>query len=169
MLEQIIFWITGLVMVTAAVGVITLKNPINSVISLLVAMFALASFYILMGAYIVALFQIIVYIGAIIVLFLFVVMLLNIKGIRRILSVNYHILIFSALAVIIIAGTICLFWGALQSGIPETARPELQVSANPKALALDIFSRHLLALELTSVLLLVGAVGALLFSRRLRG
>lgn len=169
MLEQIIFWITGFVLIAAAVGVIAMKNPINSVISLLVAMFALASFYILLGAHIVALFQIIVYIGAIIVLFLFVVMLLKIKDIRQRPAVDYRTLILSALAIIAIAGTICLLWYALQISINETGTPALQSSATLKALALDIFSRHLLALELISVLLLTGAIGALLISRKLRG
>ncbi|PKN77275.1 MAG: NADH-quinone oxidoreductase subunit J, partial [Deltaproteobacteria bacterium HGW-Deltaproteobacteria-10] len=109
MLEQIIFWITGAVLIIAAVGVIAMKNPINSVISLLIAMFALASFYVLLGAYIVALFQIIVYVGAILVLFLFVVMLLNIKVIRQALAYDYRTLILSTLAVILIVATVCLF------------------------------------------------------------
>ncbi len=169
MLEQIIFWITGFVLIAAAVSVIAMKNPVNSVISLLVAMFALASFYVLMGAYVVALFQVIVYIGAIIVLFLFVVMLLNIKDIRQILVHDFRTLIMSALAIIVIAATVCLFWFALQLRVNATGVYALQAPATLKALALDIFSRHLLALELTSVLLLVGAVGALLISRKLRG
>jgi NADH-quinone oxidoreductase subunit J len=169
MLEQIIFWITGFALITAAVGVIAMKNPVNSVISLLVAMFALASLYVLMGAYIVALFQIIVYIGAIIVLFLFVVMLLNAKDLLQTTALDYRTLILSALAIIFIAVTICLLWYALQTNITETGRLALQASATLKALALDIFSRHLLAFELTSVLLLTGAIGALLISRKLRG
>ncbi len=169
MLEQIIFWITGCVLIIAAVGVIAMKNPINSVICLLVAMFALASFYVLLGAYIVALFQIIVYIGAILVLFLFVVMLLNIKDIHQALAYDYRTLILSTLAIIVIVATVCLFWLALQAHSTETGIPALQSSTTLKALALDIFSKHLLALELTSVLLLAGAVGALLISRKLRG
>jgi NADH-quinone oxidoreductase subunit J len=169
MLEQIIFWITGFVLIATAAGVIAMKNPVNSVISLLVAMFALALLYVLMGAYIVALFQIIVYIGAIIVLFLFVVMLLNIKDIRQALVQDYHTLILSALAIIFIAGTVFLLGSALQLNIAETDISVLQASATLKALALDIFSRHLLALELTSVLLLAGAIGALLISRKLKG
>ena len=169
MLEQIIFWITGFVLIAAAVGVIAMKNPVSSVISLLVAMFALASLYVLMGAYVVALFQIIVYIGAIIVLFLFVVMLLNIKDIRQALVKDYCTLILSALAVIVIACIVFLLWYALQISIAKTDISILQPSATLKALAHNIFSRNLLALELTSVLLLVGAIGALLISRKLRG
>ena len=168
MLEQIIFWITGVVLIVAAVGVIAMKNPINSVLSLLIAMFALASFYVLMGAYIVALFQLIVYIGAIIVLFLFVAMLLNIKNFRQILSVDFQTLIFSALAIIFISGTVCFFWYAMQIHISGTGLPALHPPTTLKKLALDIFGRHLLALELTSVLLLIGGVGALFISRKLR-
>lgn len=169
MLEQIIFWLTGFVLIAAAVGVVAMKNPVNSVISLLLAMFALASLYALMGAYIVALFQIIVYIGAIIVLFLFVVMLLNVKDMRQALVQDYRTLILSALAIIFIACTVFLLGYALQISIAKTDIFVLQDSTTLKALALDIFSRHLLALELTSVLMLVGAIGALLISRKLRG
>ncbi|PKN77276.1 MAG: NADH-quinone oxidoreductase subunit J, partial [Deltaproteobacteria bacterium HGW-Deltaproteobacteria-10] len=52
---------------------------------------------------------------------------------------------------------------------PDAGMPALQSSTTLKALALDLFSKHMLALELTSVLLLAGAVGALLISRKLRG
>lgn len=166
MLEQIIFWITGILLIAAAVGVVTMKNPVNSVICLLVAMFALAGFYLLLGAPVVALFQIIVYAGAIIVLFLFVVMLLNIKNIRQIISVDYGAFIFGGLAVFVIAGLACLLWYALQISVPEAGMPVLQKVANLKELALELFGRHLLALELTSVLLLAGAAGALLISRK---
>ncbi|MBW2561216.1 MAG: NADH-quinone oxidoreductase subunit J, partial [Deltaproteobacteria bacterium] len=77
--HQIIFWILGGTMVVSALGVILAKNTINSVMSLLVTMLAMAGFYVLMSVTVVALFQVIICVGTVLVLFLLVTMLRNLR------------------------------------------------------------------------------------------
>ncbi|HOW58067.1 MAG TPA: NADH-quinone oxidoreductase subunit J [Smithellaceae bacterium] len=166
MIEQAVFWILSIIMVVSALGVIMMKSAINSVICLLLTMLSLAGVYVLQGSYIVALFQIIVYVGAIVVLFLFVVMLLNIKNIRREVAVDYRNFIISSLAVLTVAGVVCILWYALRLSMPEAGGDIVPAAAGVKEMALELLNRHLLALELVSVLLLAGAVGALLIGRK---
>ena len=77
MAEQILFIIFGILAVGAAICVIAFKNPIHSALALVLTFFSLAGLFISLGAYFVAAVQVIVYAGAIMVLFLFVIMLLN--------------------------------------------------------------------------------------------
>ena len=82
MAEQILFIIFGILAVGSAICVIAFKNPIHSALALVLTFFSLAGLFILLGAYFVAAVQVIVYAGAIMVLFLFVIMLLNLGRLR---------------------------------------------------------------------------------------
>jgi len=77
MLEQILFWLMALVIVVTSIGVVAVRNPVRSALNLVANFFALAVLYLLLYAQFVAVVQIIVYAGAIMVLFLFTIMLLN--------------------------------------------------------------------------------------------
>jgi NADH-quinone oxidoreductase subunit J len=82
MVEQILFAIFGILAVGSAISVIALKNPVHSALALVLTFFSLAGLFILLGAHFVAAVQVIVYAGAIMVLFLFVIMLLNLGAIQ---------------------------------------------------------------------------------------
>jgi len=165
-MEEIIFWVLSIVLIVSALGVIMMRSPVNSVLCLLLTMLVLAGLYVLQGAYVVALFQVIVYVGAIVVLFLFVVMLLNIKNIQHEVALDYRNFILSALAVLVVAGVVFVLWYALRMSMLEAEGGILPSAAAVKEMAQELLNRHLLALELVSVLLLTGAVGALLISRK---
>src|SRR6266513_6292195 len=79
-ITQIIFWFLSILAVVAAVGVVASKSPIYSVLWLIVVFFAISGHYILMNAQFLAIVNIIVYAGAIMVLFLFVIMLMNLNA-----------------------------------------------------------------------------------------
>lgn len=78
-MNEFLFWALSFLAVGSALSVICMRSPANSVMGLLVTMFAAAGLFALMEAYILALFQVIIYIGAVMVLFVFVIMLLNLK------------------------------------------------------------------------------------------
>lgn len=158
MIEAVLFWGLAAAAVASALGVVALQNPAGSVMALLAAMLATAGLYALMGAVVVALFQLIVYIGAVLVLFLFVVMLLDLKA----SAAPARAAASGAAGVGITAAAGWAAWVAASHAPPAgSPRPAPGVFE----LAFDLFGRHLLVFELTSVLLLAAAVGAIFISR----
>ena len=158
MIEAVLFWGLAAAAVASALGVVALQNPVGSVMALLAAMLATAGLYALMGAVVVALFQLIVYIGAVLVLFLFVVMLLDLKA----SAAPARAAASGAAGVGITAAAGWAAWVAASHAPPAgSPRPAPGVFE----LAFDLFGRHLLVFELASVLLLAAAVGAVFISR----
>ncbi len=166
MIEQAVFWMLGAVMIVGALGVILMPNTINSVMSLLLSMLALAGIYVLMGAHVVALFQIIIYIGAVLVLFIYVIMLLNLKGQRLKLPREASTYIISGFSLGLLVVVVWLFWQSLWGTTFTGDAANLKVSATVHQLAVDLFSQHILIFELTSILLLVAAIGAIILSKK---
>ncbi len=162
MIETILFWVLAAAAVASALGVVALRSPVGSVMALLAAMLATAGLYALMGAPVVALFQVIVYIGAVLVLFLFVVMLLDLKAPAAPARPAARAAAAGAAGVGLTAAAA---WGAWKSFSPAAAAGGLRPAPGVAEIALDLFGRHLLVFELTSVLLLAAAVGAVFISR----
>ena len=152
-------------MVAGALGVILMPNTINSVMSLLLSMLSLAGIYVLMGAHVVALFQIIIYIGAVLVLFIYVIMLLNLKEGGLKLPMDASTYIIGGFSLGLVALVAWLFWQSLR-GTTFTVKGIIKESASLHQLAIDLFSRHILIFELTSILLLVAAIGAIILSKK---
>jgi len=163
-MNEILFWALSVMAVTSALCVVCMRNPANSVMALLVTMFAAAGMFALMEAYVLALFQIIVYIGAILVLFVFVIMLLNLRG--PVLSgLSKSNKIFMGVGIALSTGAVWLVWRTL-SNSALSAAAGLRPGNSVAAMAIELFSRHLLVFELTSVLLFAAAVGAVYLTRR---
>jgi NADH-quinone oxidoreductase subunit J len=170
--EAIVFWAAGIFSVVGALMTITRKHPVASVMWLVLTFVGLAALFVGMEAYFVAVIQVLVYAGAIMVLFLFVVMLLDLKAetveseaIFRIggpvlkgVAVVSGVLLFIGLGMVVNASVV---YGAAPEAIPGTAG-ESQV----KRIAALLFSEYLLPFEITSALLLAAIVGAVVISRR---
>jgi len=172
---NLIFYVMALVAVVAALGVISARNPMMSILALLTSFFALATIYLLAGFQTLAAVQILVYAGAILVLFLFVIMLLNladVKPLARIDLVLFHER--KAIWTMLVAGSLLGIGAfvALQA-VPVVAAsaPALpdQGIDGLQALADAMFSRYLLPFEAVSVLLLATAVAVLVLAKRKRG
>lgn len=164
-METYIFWILSAFAVVAALAVVLFKRAVNGVMSLLAFMLVMAGLYVLMGAQLVALFQVIVYAGAVLVLFAFVIMLLNLKDtpVRRFALPG----VASAIAAVLLTGMIAVsVWFALQDAAFSPAPASLRPEAEIRQIAVDLFTRHLLVFELASVILFVAAVGAIVISRK---
>ena len=159
----IIFLVLALLAVFAAISLIVQRHPIHSALSLIVVMVALAGLYLLMGAEFVAAVQIIVYGGAIMVLFVFVIMLLNAEEEER---TNFSKLarfagIPLALAIAgFIAAAIARNAGSLPAAEPSGAL------TSTKTLSNLLFSDFVYPFELTSFLILVAILGAIVLAQR---
>ncbi|HYV58075.1 MAG TPA: NADH-quinone oxidoreductase subunit J [Candidatus Nitrosopolaris sp.] len=161
-MNPLVFLLLAVLTVAAAISVVVTANPVHSALGLVVTLFLLSVFFVALDAQLVAVLQVIVYAGAIVVLFLFVVMLLNLQGERRLTG-------GMGLLVAAIAGALA-FTALLVTLLGRSApAPSTTVPAGfgeTQALAQRLFTSHLLAFELTSVLLLVAVVGAVALSRR---
>jgi NADH-quinone oxidoreductase subunit J len=158
-----IFFVVAAMAVAGAVGVISFRQPIRSVLSLVVVMVALSVMFLLLDAQFVFVAQIIVYAGAVMVLFLFVITLL---GPARELP-HGRLRFQTGLSVLFALALFGLLWAMLQ-GIPyrQPEQVDLNVFGTVQAVALGLFTSYLYPFELTSILLLVAAIGAIYLSRR---
>ena len=159
-----IFFIAAATAVAGGIGVITFRQPIRSVLSLVVVMIALSILFLLLSAQFVFVAQVIVYAGAVMVLFLFVIALLGpakemAKGRLRFQTW------LSALFVLALFG---LMWAMLQ-GV-QYRQPDktadMSTFGTVQSIGIGLFTTYLYPFELTSILLLVAAIGAIYLSRR---
>ena len=162
-IAEIIFFLVGAVAIASAFGVILHPHPVYSALSLVVALFQIAVLFILLDAQMVAFLQVLVYAGAIMVLFLFVIMLL---GAGDEVRLEGRAGLRSAVALIAVA-FVAEIGALVVSGTGASTTPTLQASfGGTRAIAERLFTTHLLSFELTSVLLLVAVVGAVVMARR---
>ncbi len=163
MLEAIAFYTIGGLMLGAAVVVITSRQPVYSVLSLLAAMFCLAMLFVMLGAYFVAALQILLYAGAVLVLFLFVIMLLNLRS-----ELIPHVTSTLRRAGSIIVGLLlCLQLGglAIHARIGQSLPDAAPGFGTVEEIGRLLFTTYLLPFELTSFLILAAIVGAITLAR----
>jgi NADH-quinone oxidoreductase subunit J len=165
-MERLIFDAAALLAILFAGLMIALRDPVKSVLALVVSFFALAVCYVLVLAPFIAALQIIVYAGAILVLFLFVLMLLNVGPEKPDQDRRPIQTVLGSLAVVVFAGMLLGMLRASGSRLP--ALPEavgVDALPDPAAIARLLFSDYLLHFEAVSVLLLTALVGAFVLAR----
>jgi len=150
--------------------VVLKKNPVASAFSLVMVFFSFAGIYALMGAHLIAALQILVYAGAIMVLFIFVIMLINADAPSFDLGRTGFLARFVAglLAFVLFGFFVWAFKNSPQKLLPGRFSPEFieQAGGNTRILSELMFSEWILPFELTSVLLLGGIVGAVALAKR---
>jgi len=142
------------------------KNPVRSVLTLVVAFFGLAVAYVMLLSPFIAAIQVIVYAGAILVLFLFVLMLLNIGHAQHDRSSRPIQTLFGGIGVVVFAFLLLATLRGSGTRIPGNSGEDPAALADPSALARLLFSDYLLHFEAISVLLLAALVGAFVLARR---
>jgi NADH-quinone oxidoreductase subunit J len=182
-MEAVLFWIFAVVAVVSAILVITRRNPVSSVLWLVVVMFCLSGLFLLLHGFFLAAAQVIVYAGAIMVLFLFVIMLLNLTDEEMARSRPSFV---KGASVVAAGALMVLVTAALLSGrpapVPATAAASAPASApgaspaaptsgepafgEPEAVARLLFTDFLIPFEIASVLLLAAMVGAVVLAKR---
>jgi NADH-quinone oxidoreductase subunit J len=169
-MSQLLWWIFALTAVGGAVGTVVARSPIASLLSLVVSFFCMAGIYVLLGAHFIAAVQVIVYAGAILVLFLFVIMLLNLGNDVRSDARNLGWIVAGSVAAGVIGWAIARAVSGPdmvpQLGGSEAIRTAVQERNAIGAVAEPLFRDYVVAFELTSVLLLVAIVGAVLLAKR---
>jgi NADH-quinone oxidoreductase subunit J len=159
----IIFFVLAAVAVLGAVSLIVQRHPIHSALSLIVVMVALAGLYLLLGAEFVAAVQIIVYGGAITVLFVFVIMLLNAGEEER---TNFSKLATYAGIPLAVATTGLIAAAIVSSKSPLPSAATGDTLTSTKALSNLLFKEFVYPFELTSFLILVAILGAIVLAQR---
>ncbi|MFS8083104.1 MAG: NADH-quinone oxidoreductase subunit J [Ginsengibacter sp.] len=162
-ITKIIFWFLSALALVAAIGVISSKNPIYSVLWLIVVFFAISGHYVLMNAQFLAIVNIIVYAGAIMVLFLFVVMLMN-------LNVDAEPIknVYMKMAGVISGLTLMIVFVAALSASEQHStilRPGTSVGLI-KNLGMALFNKYVVPFEISSVLFLSAMVGAVVIGKK---
>jgi len=168
--EQIVFYVLAALTVAGAIGVITLKSPVHAALSLLWSFLMVAALFVLRQAEFLAAVQILVYAGGIMVLFLFVIMLVNVKGLHaesvflsRIgpLAVMGGVLVGALLSVALLLGVL-----AASPAGPGLATVAGEHAGNTQAVGTALYTKYLVPFEVVSVVLLVAMIGAIIFGRK---
>ena len=165
------FYLFGVIAIASSIAFVTRKSPVAAALWLVTAMFCLSALFVMLGAEFIGIMQVLVYAGAIMVVFLFVVMLLNLGQPSEIADARGRLWKFAA----VILGLILLSEVWVLSRTQLSAPLVLPRGANDETLAklgavgfiaMPLFQEYLLAFELTSVLLLIAIAGAVMLGRR---
>jgi NADH-quinone oxidoreductase subunit J len=182
-MTETVFWIFSAIALVSATLCILQRNPVNAAMWLVATMFSLAGIYVLLSAPFIAAIQVLVYAGAVMVLFLFVIMLLNLghtgSDLRGPASLTATVVVIGLLAVELLT-----LWsytprrlGAELTGdmFPDTramfmggqlARQEMESRGVVGGIAAPLFQTYLVPFEITSILLLAAIVGAVVLAKR---
>ena len=160
------FYLFATLTIASAIAVIFARNPVHSVLWLIVAFFNAAGLMVLMGAEFVAMLLVIVYVGAVAVLFLFVVMMLNINF-ARLRSGFTRNLPFGLIIALVLLAEIVIAVSAWKAGPAMSGRhvPEAPLP-NIVALGQMLYSRYLFPFEIAGLILLVAMIGAIVLTHR---
>ena len=168
-IDLILFLILAVVAIATALGMLLSRNAVYSALFLVLNFATVAVFYVLLGAPFIAMAQITVYAGAIMVLFLFVIMLLGAEKIPGLLDWRKFIAPI-VLAFLLVAETVYLL---AFRGIPtgDILQPEASVNSVDflRQMGMVLFNEYLLPFEVTSIVLLVAMVGAIVLSKQEKG
>jgi NADH-quinone oxidoreductase subunit J len=169
MIAAIAFYLFATLTIVPALAVIFARNPVHSVLWLILAFFNAAGLMLLLGAEFIAMLVVIVYVGAVAVLFLFVVMMLDIDfaSLRTGFTRN---LPFGIIVAIVLAGEIGVAVWSRTAGPAMSGRHLAEAPSTPNIVALGqlLYSRYLFAFEIAGLILLVAMVGAIVLTHRRR-
>src|SRR5512139_2469685 len=164
MINQLIFLYFAAVIIVYAVLTITRRNPVHSVLFMLLLFFHIAGVFVLLNAEFLAAVQLIVYAGAILILYLFVVMLLSVDREVKAARANRFWPWLMGFG-LIIAGEIALL--VLRGSFPADRGQAVKTAgAGVKELGVELYTKYLVPFEIASVILLVGLVGAVMLAKK---
>jgi NADH-quinone oxidoreductase subunit J len=169
-LDLILFLFLSLIAIASAFGMLLSRNAVYSALFLVLNFVTVAVFYLLLGAPFIAMAQVTVYAGAIMVLFLFVIMLLGADELPKAQVLPWQKPLASVLAIMLaVEATFLLVTKARPAG--DVLQPETAINSmdNLREMGMSLFSTYLLPFEVTSILLLVAMVGAIVLTKKEKG
>jgi NADH-quinone oxidoreductase subunit J len=160
-MERIFFILFGAIAVGGAIMVVTRRHPMASALYLILTLFAVAALFVLRQAHFLAAIQVIIYAGAVVVLFLFVIMLINVPEDRLPVERTTALRVLG----VVVAGLMILESAVIarRFGMPKLPAAD---SGSVEAVGRALFTDYLLAFEVTSVLLLAAVIGAIALAKR---
>ena len=180
MMDVIVFAISAVIILGGGLGVISLRNPVHAALSLIATFFGVAVLFILQEAHFLALVQVVVYAGAVVVLFLFVIMLLGVDkaedvsaepivGQRPLAAAGAGLILLLVLGGLFLSGEGGDAGSVALTGQPGAMVPMEDGTQDVVQLARDLFTRNILAFEATALLLTIATVGAVVLVRNQGG
>jgi NADH-quinone oxidoreductase subunit J len=168
--DLIVFLVLSLVAISAALGMLISRNAVYSALFLVLNFVTVAVFYLLLGAPFIAMAQITVYAGAIMVLFLFVIMLLGAESLAPGSVLPWQKPLAALLSSILAVEALYILFARARSDAVITA-PDASLNSmdSLREMAMTLFNQYLLPFEVTSILLLVAMIGAIVLTRQGRG
>ena len=170
-IANIMFYAFSIILVLSALLVITVRNPVHAVLFLIFAFFNAAGLFVLLGAEFIAMLLVIVYVGAVAVLFLFVVMMLNVdynalrSGFVRYLPVGVII----AMAMLGELVLVISYSIKNKANISEASHPMVQGVANTTEIGMLLYTQYVYPFQISGMILLVAMIGAIVLTGRTRG
>lgn len=163
-MDTFTFIFLAVLAIASGLGMVLNKNTVSSALFLVLNMISIAGLYLLLQAQFLALIQILVYAGAIMVLFLFVIMLLNLDDEKSLFSkVRTKYITAFLLGVVVLSFVLYSFEGVVDV-LPEIS-PEMQTAGTVEALGDVLYTDYLFAFEMTAILLTAAVVGALMIAQ----
>jgi NADH-quinone oxidoreductase subunit J len=176
MVEKVLFIIFGVMIVAGAIGTITRKNIIHALLLLVFTFLNVAAIFFLTQAYFVAMIQILVYAGAIMVLFVFVIMFLNLRSFQSEKQTHRQRWIALVLAALVLVEFVAVLYGITRTSLGGLDMTSAQggfspteiaaAGGNNKVFGQTLFNNMLLPFEVASVVLLVAMVGAIIMVKK---
>jgi len=167
MFEQILFYWFTAVLLLAAVGVVIARNPVYAALSLILAFFTMTALWLLMEAEFLAIALILVYVGAVMVLFLFVIMMLDLKSVGREGFISYLPVGLGVAAMVALEMIMVLQRSSFDSERYQPLAAPADFN-NPEALGELLYTHYLYPFEIAAVILLVAVIAAILLTLRKR-
>ncbi|REJ79035.1 MAG: NADH-quinone oxidoreductase subunit J [Acidobacteria bacterium] len=162
---SVLFFILAGLAIACAVSCVYHKNPLYSAVSLIGVFISLACIYLTLAAPFIAIVQILVYAGAIMVLVVFVIMLLNLDEDKPLTRLRYLFPIGGVLGLVLLAQTLFIFYAVTKT--PHTSSEQGNVVGQSMSIGRAMYTEYLLPVEIVGILLLMAIVGAMIMSRRM--
>ncbi len=164
-MDVIAFWILSAIVVTSAVCVIGARNPVHSVLWLILAFFTAAGLLVLIGAEFLAMLIVVVYVGAVAVLFLFVVMMLDVDFVE-LKQGTLQYWPFALMIGIAFLAEIILVTSATVTRDPSAFDPSPGAPTNAEAIGAVMYTEYLLLFQMSGIILLIAMIGAIVLTLR---
>jgi NADH-quinone oxidoreductase subunit J len=166
MISQIFFFLLAIVAVVAGFGMVFSRNPVTSALWLILNLFCIAGLYFTLHAEFIGIIQVLVYAGAIMVLFLFVIMLLNLGTLPSLESVNWLTVTAFVLGAIILAQIAFVIASSLDILPGLAVAEEAALTGTATAIGTELFTRYAMPLQIVGILLLAATIGAVMIAKR---
>lgn len=163
--QQIIFWILASTLLLSALMVVVLRNPVQNVLFLVLTFFAAAGMWLLLNAEFLAIILLLVYVGAVMTLFLFVVMMLSVKAVASRKGFVRHLLP-AVLIVVLLTAVMVIVMSPARFGLNVWPMPEAISGSNVHRLGMVLYTDYVFDFEIAAVLLLTAIIAAITLAHR---